>query len=184
MSSVIHELEQLIDSWALGTLDARTAKSLVTLAEKSPALAERMGEALSAATALAASAATEPPPNLRNRLLDRIAQPEPEHVYVKLDPDTKPWRPTPYAGVWSKRLFTDPQTKLHTFLLKMDPNSTIPSHTHEQDEQCFLLEGDVSWGNEPIQPGGFVTGVAGKPMPPLTTRGGNLMLIIGPTHQL
>jgi len=119
-----------------------------------------------------------PRPELRARLMAKIkANPQftPESL---VRADEGKWTPIGVPGVAIKPLFRDPQSKLTTMLVRMDPGASLPSHHHGDAEQCLVLEGDVQWRDQVYTKGDFI--VAGKESvhPAIRTVNGNLLLII------
>jgi anti-sigma factor ChrR (cupin superfamily) len=115
-----------------------------------------------------------PPPGLRQRLLDEIRT----APKAELRRGAERWRPTEFAGISLCPLHNDKASGRRTFYLRMEPGAVIPSHVHGADEQCLVLEGDISWGGRTYYGGDyFVTG-QGSAHPVSSTAGGNLLLII------
>lgn len=52
------------------------------------------------------------------------------------------WEETPHKGIWLKSLYHDKVHGERTMLMKLDPGSYSPSHTHANEfEQVFVIEG-------------------------------------------
>lgn len=126
-------------------------------------------EKLLAAAMEAFTREQEPPASLKERLRSRIAQ--------------EIWKPAGFPGVMRRKLHKDPQTGYVTMLVRMEPGASIGSHVHSRDEQCYVLEGDLWMDGKPYYAGDFLVSEGGKPVSPVSTVGGNLLLIVGtPDH--
>src|SRR5262245_33494173 len=102
----------------------------------------------------------EPPPRLRARLLESIAQTDhasPTGPATLVRAHETPWRPSPFPGVELRYLY-----KRDTMLVRMAANSRIPAHPHAKAEQCLVLEGNISSNGLTASAGDFVHMAAGS----------------------
>ena len=53
------------------------------------------------------------------------------------------WAPSPFEGIQTKILYSDPDTGLSTILFKMAPGAVVPDHIHTAIEQTYMLEGSL-----------------------------------------
>ena len=106
-----------------------------------------------AASELAFDGEMAPPPSLRSRVLASIQESADAIAIVRAHDGA--WVRTPFPGVSVKPLYIDPQTKLVTQLVRLAPGAYIPAHRHAAPEQCFVVEGDVSIGDEVFGAGDF-----------------------------
>lgn len=85
---------------------------------------------------------TAPPPELKARVLSRIARSERAngHGPRTLKRDEGVWREF-CPGVLAKDLHDDGVTL--TWLARVGLDARIPPHGHEMDEECFVLEGSL-----------------------------------------
>lgn len=96
----------------------------------------------------------EPPPSVRQRLLDRIEATASQSISPTQAPSNgtiaqgeatvirgsdSPWIPLPIPGVEIR-----PLLGRETLLVRMQPGSIYPEHEHHQLEQCYVLEGSVT----------------------------------------
>ncbi len=123
-----------------------------------------------------ATAEVQPPPDLRRRVLERIAEPAPR-MHVVRHTEGK-WRPTPFPGVSAKTLYFDPATSMVTNLLKLEPGASYPPHRHAQVEQCLVIEGDIRLDDVVLGPGDYSRNDALSDHDRIQTRDGCLLLII------
>ena len=86
------------------------------------------------------------------------------------------WRPfLPLIDV--KVLHRDVERDRQTALYRMQPGSAFPPHAHADDEECLVLEGEVSVGDLCLHAGDFHCARRGSQHPRLESRPGALLLI-------
>ena len=93
---------------------------------------------------------------LRNRVLNRIAV-ENEH------PDKKLFTLKADQGIWidvrpkmqMKILHEDAEAGIQGYLLRLEAGFEMSPHEHTLDEECLVLEGDVSLGSIKLKAGDF-----------------------------
>ena len=84
-----------------------------------------------------------PPPQLLERLLDRIERSDKlrdlsEHKKIVRGNDA-PWVKMPFPGVEIRPLIGD-----KTLMVRMQPGAEFPQHDHPHAEQCYVLEGSIT----------------------------------------
>lgn len=94
-----------------------------------------------------------PPPSLRARVLQSIAQ-TPQAAATVMVRDREGWRELA-PGIRYKMLFTDPAANSKSFLLQADAGVTMPPHGHSGFEECLVLEGSFSMGDITLHAGDF-----------------------------
>ena len=107
-----------------------------------------------AATLGLAAPAHSPPPDLRDRLMTRIAQ---SSLIQVVRHDETGWLPGPAPGVEIRLLH---QTK--TMLVRLAPGARVPTHHHHSAEQCLVIEGRLTDGQVTVEAGDFVYMPAGS----------------------
>ena len=91
-----------------------------------------------------------PPPGLRSRVLarfreERVPRAPLVHEGITTTPvEAGEWKATPVPGVWFRELHRDELARRRTMLVRMDPGASYPPHVHAGDEECLVLEGDLS----------------------------------------
>lgn len=95
-----------------------------------------------------------PPPGLRARVLNSIAQNAATPSSPVTIRDQEAWRELA-PGIRYKMLFTDPAANCKSFLLQADAGVTMPGHSHSGFEECLVLEGSFSMGNLTLYAGDF-----------------------------
>lgn len=121
---------------------------------------------------------TAPPPSLRARLLERVANFEKLKPAAEVRTYDEGWRASGIPGIDLKLLFKDQATGRTTTLVRMAPGASYPSHFHHDDEQCLVLKGDVRWADQVFHEGDFVVTRKDSTHPRLGSATGNLLLII------
>jgi anti-sigma factor ChrR (cupin superfamily) len=183
--------------FALGAIDAASARAFAADAAADPALAREAAEVRRALDLIAAAtAAATPSPAVRARLLRRIAATPPSGA----TPPAQPWKswgltslvggtaympgaegafqPTAYPGVEVKPLFADRAASRATMLVRMAPGSAYPAHRHGGFEECFVLEGSLRIGDELLMTkGDYQAAREGSDHPVQRTDEGCLLLI-------
>ena len=72
------------------------------------------------------------------------------------------WAPSPFEGIQTKILYSDPDTGLSTILFKMAPGAVVPEHVHTAIEQTYMLEGSLEDDQGACTPGNYVWRPAGN----------------------
>jgi anti-sigma factor ChrR (cupin superfamily) len=119
-----------------------------------------------------------PPPELKRRLLARVAAYETLKPLADVRSEEGEWRNIGAPGVEMRSLFRDRRTGRSTMLIRMDPGAKIPSHFHHDDEQCLVLEGDIGWGELVYRKGDFIAMGKDTTHPEIQTKEGNLLLLV------
>lgn len=123
---------------------------------------------------LEALAPVAPPATLRARVLARIAQTAvPDFRTLR---DAEGWRVLG-PGLEYKLLAYSLHADSKSFLLRAAPGSAFPSHAHEGDEECIVLEGEFSMGDLTLCAGDFHFAARGSHHPDAHTASGALVYL-------
>jgi anti-sigma factor ChrR (cupin superfamily) len=183
---------------ALQALDILDESERGAFAEKLKESAELTSELAPLESTIAAIAYTVPPvpvaPDLKNRLLQRIAQLPPtpaESANIKpivtsptenntpslivRSHDVK-WKSYGVPGVSFGKLYIDKKKREITCLMRLEPGVTFPMHRHAASEEVLVLEGDLIVEGEICHQGDYIRSVPGSTHSPLT-QGGCLLLM-------
>ncbi|MFN0102186.1 MAG: cupin domain-containing protein [Bryobacteraceae bacterium] len=124
-------------------------------------------------------------PSLKNRLMASATKSklpgfeEPEPGVHVLRSGHGRWKETGYAGVTTKILHLERETRMATSLLRLTPGAKYPPHHHTQMEQCLVLSGDVRLGaNVHIFAGDYEKALPGTDHEYLTSDTGCELLIV------
>ena len=80
-------------------------------------------------------------------------------------------------GVRIRVLHADLQQMRMTALMKVEPGARYPSHTHNQVEECYVLEGDLDFGDYQLFAGDYLRLPAGTTHSESTSISGCVCLI-------
>jgi hypothetical protein len=80
-------------------------------------------------------------------------------------------------GLRIKMLNEIPALGRHTFMAELQAGAEYVGHDHDQDEEIFMISGDLAIGSLVLGAGDFHVARAGKHHPAHTTRGGCVCII-------
>lgn len=80
-------------------------------------------------------------------------------------------------GVRIKLLSHRPDEGRQTVLLDVEPGALYPAHAHEQDEEIYMISGDLTIGAETLGPGDFHVSPKGSRHAAATSRAGCRCLV-------
>jgi quercetin dioxygenase-like cupin family protein len=105
-----------------------------------------------------------------------------DETHLSIPAQAGPWQP--YGqGLWIKVLREQQGTL--SYLLRLAPGASLPAHRHPQDEECVVLEGEVSVGTRhALGPGSYHLAHRGALHAPLHTRAGALLFLRGAVPEL
>lgn len=117
---------------------------------------------------------------LKQRLLRAIAtEATPRHLTVTADAAL--WQPFG-PGLQIKVLHTSGGTM--SYLVRLAAGASLPAHRHPVDEECVVLEGEVSIGTLRLAAGGFHLGRRGLPHDRLQSEQGAVIFLRGAVPDL
>jgi quercetin dioxygenase-like cupin family protein len=94
-----------------------------------------------------------------------------------------PFEPTDIAGITVRRLFVDEEADRVTMLIRMEPGTAYPAHRHGGAEECYVVQGDLSIGDEVrMQAGDYQRMDRNSVHAVQSTRGGCLLLVTSSQH--
>ncbi len=99
----------------------------------------------------------QPPPSLRAKLMARIGGGGAVSGATIVRADESSWMPGPAPGVEIRLLL-----KKSTMLVRLAPGARVPSHHHGLSEQCLVMEGTLTDGENTVSAGDFVFMPAGS----------------------
>jgi anti-sigma factor ChrR (cupin superfamily) len=121
------------------------------------------------------------PPHLREKLLARIRQPEPPPGVQIVRAGEGDWR-TLLPGVTAKRLYAESPAGNVALLVRMEPGAKYPPHSHANIEHCYVLQGDLRFGDLVLNPGDYQCAIASTDHRDSHTVDGCLVLIVASQH--
>ncbi len=94
-----------------------------------------------------------PRPSVREKLFERIGRHGTPPFRVVREGEGE-WQALPFPGVTMKRLHHNRGGDI-TMLIRLEPGAKFPSHPHKSGEHCYVLEGDVHFGDLAMGPGDY-----------------------------
>jgi quercetin dioxygenase-like cupin family protein len=120
-----------------------------------------------------------PSPGQLDRVLDRLrSSAAPAAGTITTRADEGIWEPMG-PGVSFKIVWHDRKAGCRGMLVRMAPGSVHPAHGHDQDEECFVLEGELGFGDLPLAKGDFHFARKGHRHAAAVSVGGCLLYISG-----
>jgi len=171
------ELEALVLADSIGALDADERVALqARLDALRPARRPEVARLYEAAAQIALSAPpVEPPVHVRDRLLAAVRKPSRYTVWAA---DAK-WIDTGLPGIRARVLSVDQVRSLVTLVIRAEPGSVYPSHTHHRPEECFVISGSVIIDGRVLRAGDFHHADEDSHHGEITTTEGAEVLIVG-----
>ena len=80
-------------------------------------------------------------------------------------------------NVQKKLLMADTEAGTESYLLRLHPNATLPAHVHESDELCYVIEGDLSFGDIYLEAGDYHYAHKGSRHGAVSTISGTLLFL-------
>ena len=114
---------------------------------------------------------------VRERLLVRIQQVNPPTDVRIVRADQGAWHAM-VPGVMAKRLYTESAEGNAAMLLRMEAGAQFPPHWHADVEHCYVLEGDLHFGDLVLGPGDYQCAMASTTHITSHTEKGCMVLIV------
>lgn len=122
--------------------------------------------------------ASEPSPTVKQRLLRQICGTETaasESFVIRHD---QGWRPMGPPGLSFRLLFADTMRQRMTIQLRAEAGARIPAHKHRGVEECLIVEGDLSDGEQTYFAGDYFRCAEGSRHEDQTTVNGCICVLI------
>jgi quercetin dioxygenase-like cupin family protein len=116
---------------------------------------------------------THPP---HNEYISNIAE-RTADLYSIENSDTQGWLPHPIEGITVKPLATDRSRGYAMLLMRLDKGVHYPSHTHDGDEQCFVVNGEITISGESLGSGDFFSTRKGADHGTISTANGATVML-------
>lgn len=165
--------------WAAGALTAPEHEAVKQRLKRDPDFAAKARDWEETLAPLAGLAgAIEPPPALLDDIEARL------DARIKLETMSRTLRANEGAwmalvpGVRFKELHRDDALGRWTILVDAEPGAAFPPHEHAQDEEIFMISGDLSIGDVELGPGDFHFSPRGSRHPENRTRAGCRCIIV------
>ena len=119
---------------------------------------------------------------MRKRLFDRIQPSAPQNTRTLRSQDMQWLKILP--NVEMKILNQDHENKYQTALWRLQPGAVVPSHPHDIEEECWVIEGEIKIGDHLVRQGDMHIALAGSRHADMTTDVGALLLVRGQIGEL
>ena len=80
-------------------------------------------------------------------------------------------------GIERKLLWHDRERKRVTFLIRAQPGAEFPGHHHDEDEEAYVLSGDLWFDDLRLEAGDYHLARPGVRHPVACTKGGCMLLM-------
>jgi quercetin dioxygenase-like cupin family protein len=164
-------------NFVLGLLSPGERDAVAREAETDPALAREIAYWNSRLSPLNGDAEVAPPADMFDRIEAAIAarsQPLPGTLTIRAADGV--WE-TIGNGVERKMLWREGPNGRITFLVRMAPGARFDAHTHADDEECYVVSGDVTFDALTLRSGDYHLARRDVPHPAASSSGGCLLLI-------
>jgi quercetin dioxygenase-like cupin family protein len=166
--------------YVMGMLSAQERTEVERDAVSNPALAAdiaRLNEEL--APLLLDAPEVEPPADLFDRIKSAIASDKktteiPGSRTVRAGEGR--WEPL-VPGIERKVLYFDRERKRVTLLIRAQAGAEFPAHEHDDDEESYVLSGDLSFDDLMLNAGDYHVARAGERHPVGRTKGGCMLIV-------
>ena len=121
----------------------------------------------------------EPPADLFDRIKAKIAasaKPQALAGSRTVRADEGRWEPI-CPGIERKTLWHDREKGRITFLIRAQPGAEFPAHQHDDDEEAYVLSGDLTFDDLVLGAGDYHLARPGVRHPVARTKGGCMLLM-------
>lgn len=158
-----NDLDALAGEYVLGTLEPDAQSRFESRLGREPAAARAVAaweEHL--APLIASDAPVEPPHRMLDAVKRRIAAASTARSFVTIRAGAGEW--TPLApGIAVKLLFEDRAAGMRSILMRLDPGVSYEGHDHPADEECLMIEGEMTLGDITLRAGDYHLAPKGLP---------------------
>jgi quercetin dioxygenase-like cupin family protein len=169
---------ELAEDFVLGTSAAEERAHVLQRVEADKAFGALVTEWENRLAPLVLKGSVAPPPDMLDRIETRIAKAGTElpGTYTSRGEGAQWVEMIP--GLKMRLLYRNEAARRQTILVQMQPNATFPEHGHDdQDEEIYILEGDLVIGELTLKAGDFHLARANRIHPQHWSRTGCIALI-------
>ena len=176
--AVTDEILELASMFAAGALSPEQEKEFQEHLHGCALCAEEARTFQEAASQISlASGGMAAPARVRDKLIARIRESAPAPEVRIMRAVEGSWREM-IPGVVAKRLWADPAGGNTAMLLRMEAGAQFPPHWHADIEHCYVLEGDLRFGDLKLEPGDYQCAMAATTHITSHTEQGCMVLIV------
>lgn len=169
--------DQMAGEYVLGTLSPAARRTFERDLADDAALREVVAAWEQRLGAIAVALPAEPPPpGLKDKVNKQIDREALNDGYIRRAAEAEWTQVRP--GLSRRRLKVDAQNH-GTALYQLAPRAIIPSESHDADEECLVLEGELIIDNVRFAPGDYCCIRQGGKHGVITTERGALFLVVG-----
>ena len=133
------------------------------------------------ALAEAAGGGDVPGPQVKDRLMARVAGPALPAGFSVVYGGGEGWAPHPVPGIRMKVLALNKASGYATVIFDVAPGTSFPEHHHAGAEECYVLSGSLFTCGRRLGPGDFVHADSGTDHGELyTVDGCSVLLVVAP----
>ena len=171
--------DALAAEYVLGTLGAEARERVARQLLQDPALQEAV-DAWSARLGDLddGEVRVEPPAAIWDRIESALDKAAPTPFSITLRSAEGQWDPL-VEGIEKKILFVDRDAGMVSFLLRFAPGAILPSHPHSKTEECVMLEGEATVGDQRLRAGDYQVISPGVAHPEIRSESGALVYVRG-----
>lgn len=179
------QIKELLSAYSLGTLNKEGRRQVEELLASGDSNIVRIVEDFQQVVGTIGfeSKAVTPPAAAKSKLMAAISKIPQEHTIAPGDHIIRR-----EEGIWDnfrpglhlKRLYASPDGHHSTFLLRMDPQSSLPRHVHHGVEEVYVLEGTCRQGGIDFYAGDYLRADAESIHEVATSESGCLLMVIMP----
>ncbi len=119
--------------------------------------------------------------SMKSKVMQRLAAPCPEGGETTRASEADWIEITDKLAV--KILSIDMEKKVQCSLWRLKAGGVVPSHYHNSDEDCLVLEGDIRFGDHVLYAGDFHRMEKGSTHPAMTTTSGAIVYLKHDVHE-
>jgi anti-sigma factor ChrR (cupin superfamily) len=169
--------EEFAEGYVLGTLDGVQRERARVRAIEDRMFAALVDNLEYKLAPLALSGGAEPPAGALDKIVERLKQSQVELPgTITRRHGTGEWVDVS-PGLKIKVMHEIPELKRWTFMAWLQPGAEYVDHDHDQDEEIYMIEGDLIIGNVVLGAGDFHVAKSGKHHPTHRTKTGCICLI-------
>jgi anti-sigma factor ChrR (cupin superfamily) len=173
------EIREVASLYAVGALNPQEASDFERHLRDGCAICSAEVQAFEQTVTLLPAASARPAPDrVRERLMARVRSGEALRGAHLVRSGDGVWTTLGAPGVTAKMLFQESPTGNATMLIRMEPGAIYPPHRHAAIEHCYVLEGDLHFGDLAMHAGDYQYAMGDTTHQKSHTEKGCLLLII------